>query len=66
MDEGRVGEEGVGGKGVPEGEVEEAEGEVGVVADSEGDLGNLPRSEAVGVEGADFIPAGFGAVVLED
>lgn len=50
-----------------EGEEEEAEGEVGVIADSEGDLGNLGRSEAGGGgERTEVVPAGFGAVVGED
>lgn len=40
---------------------------MGFVAYSEGDLGNLGRSEAGGGgEGAEVGPAGFGAVVGED
>lgn len=61
MDDGGVGMEG--GEGVACGEEEEAEGKVGIVADSEEDLGCLWWSEPVREQGEEGGPPGFGAVM---
>lgn len=56
VDDGGIGDEGVATEGVTEGEEEEAEGQVGLVAEAEGYLGEFGGGEAGGVEGADFVP----------
>lgn len=66
VDEGGVGMEGVVAERVAESEEEEAEREVGGVAKEESDLGEFGGSEAGGEEREDFVPAGLGAVVLQD
>lgn len=45
------------------GEVEEAEGEMGIVTNLEENLGNLGRGEAVGEEREESGPTRLGAVV---
>lgn len=47
-------------------EEEEAEGEVGIVPEAEGNLGELRRGEPVGAHGAEVGPSRLGAVVGQE
>lgn len=66
MDDGGERLQVVASQGVFGAESEEGAGEIGVVADSEKDVGDLERSQALRAVIEDGCPAGFGAVVGED
>ncbi|CAK9140553.1 unnamed protein product [Ilex paraguariensis] len=67
VDDGGIGGERMRTERVLEGKLKEAKGKVRVVAELEGDLGNLGGAKAGGGgESAEVVPPGFGSVVFED